>query len=72
MGVRKKKVVVGTRIAPKVHRMMREAIKRNLHVTRAEFVRDAVLEYIQNHFSDIYSKYAGERPPDVQPQSPGA
>ena len=65
-----KEVVVGTRISPKVHRMMREAIKRNLHVTRAEFVRDAVLEYIQTHFPDIYSKYAGERPHNIQPQSP--
>ena len=56
-----KEVVVATRIPLAVDKMVEEAIFRDLHVTRSEFVRDAIIEYVKNNWPDIYDKYRGVR-----------
>jgi len=54
-----KNVMVGTRVSKAVHEMMEEAIARDLHVSEAEFVRDAIIEYVRNNWPDIFDKHRG-------------
>jgi len=56
-----KNVMVGTRISPTTYRMMQDAIARDLHVTEAEFTRDAIIEYVKNNWPDIYAKHSGRK-----------
>lgn len=52
---------MATRISPAVDVMMWDAISRDLHVTRSEFVRDAIIEYIRTNWPDIFDKHRRRR-----------
>ncbi len=56
-----KNVMIGTRLSETTFNMMEEAIDRDLHVSEAEFARDAIIEYVKNNWRDIYDKHRGAK-----------
>jgi len=45
------------RAHPKLDQIVEEAIKRDLHTTKAELIRDAVIEYLERKFPRLMEKY---------------
>ena len=56
---RKETIAVGTRLPKPVFDAMMEAIKRDLHVSKSDFVRDAIKDYIERNWPYIFAKFSG-------------
>jgi Arc/MetJ-type ribon-helix-helix transcriptional regulator len=57
--------IVATRVTLSLDELIEEYCKRDAHVNRADFVRDAIREKLQREVPELYSKLFQEPPQHV-------